>query len=101
MAADGHTPPSRLVYLMRQIGQHDCITKRMSKRSLKTKHNRPDVEDDMNTLGPCATSVELLDEQAVAELAYRRWVDRGCPLGCPEDGWYEAERELRSQRNTS
>jgi len=41
-------------------------------------------------------SEERLDEAAVAELAYRRWVEKGCPQGSAEDDWLEAEKALRS-----
>jgi hypothetical protein len=41
-------------------------------------------------------SAPLLDEAAVAELAYRRWVEKGCPQGSAENDWFEAERELRA-----
>ena len=35
------------------------------------------------------------DESAVAALAHRFWIERGCPEGSPEDDWFLAERELR------
>jgi len=38
----------------------------------------------------------LLTELDVANLAYQRWVKRGCPEGSPEEDWYEAEHELQS-----
>jgi hypothetical protein len=31
----------------------------------------------------------------IAEAAYRRWVERGCPQGSAEEDWLEAERELK------
>jgi hypothetical protein len=37
------------------------------------------------------------DEQAIAGLAYQRWVERGCPEGSAEQDWLEAELELRSR----
>lgn len=30
----------------------------------------------------------------IAEAAYRRWVERGCPQGSAEEDWLEAEKEL-------
>ena len=42
-----------------------------------------------------------LNEQDVANLAYQRWVERGCPQGCPEEDWFEAEQELQSRRRSS
>ena len=35
-------------------------------------------------------------EQEVAELAYQRWVERGCPIGSPEEDWFAAWQQLRS-----
>jgi hypothetical protein len=32
---------------------------------------------------------------AVARLAYDLWMERGCPMGSPEEDWYRAERILR------
>jgi hypothetical protein len=49
---------------------------------------------------PEPPSVSPLDEQDIADRAYRRWVDRGCPQGSPEEDWFEAERELRSRSSS-
>jgi hypothetical protein len=35
------------------------------------------------------------DREAIGNLAYRYWQERGCPAGSPEEDWYRAERELR------
>ena len=45
-------------------------------------------------------SQQPLDPTAVADLAYQRWVEKGCPQGSAEDDWFEAERNLRSGRTT-
>ena len=37
----------------------------------------------------------LPDEQEIAELAYQRWLERGCPQQSADEDWFEAERELR------
>jgi len=34
--------------------------------------------------------------QQIAELAYRHWLGRGCPIGSPEIDWLRAEQELSS-----
>ncbi len=34
------------------------------------------------------------EHKAIAELAYRLWIDRGSPVGNPEEDWYRAEEEL-------
>ena len=41
--------------------------------------------------GPAVTDAEI------AELAYQRWINRGCPSGTDEEDWFEAERELKSR----
>jgi Protein of unknown function (DUF2934) len=30
----------------------------------------------------------------IAVLAYKLWMDRGCPVGSPDEDWFRAEREL-------
>jgi hypothetical protein len=40
-----------------------------------------------------------LDENEVALRAYENWQKRGCPIGSPDEDWYEAEAELRSVAN--
>jgi hypothetical protein len=35
--------------------------------------------------------------QEIAQLAYHRWVARGCPGGSAEADWLEAEQELRAR----
>ncbi len=45
---------------------------------------------------PCADIA--VDEDEVAALAYRLWLDRGRPDGSPEEDWYLAERKLRRSR---
>ena len=40
---------------------------------------------------------EKLDQALIADRAYQRWVERGCPLGTAEQDWLEAEKELRLQ----
>ena len=34
------------------------------------------------------------NNQEIADLAYQRWVERGCPQGSADEDWFEAEREL-------
>jgi hypothetical protein len=65
----------------------------MSKRNLRISNgNQPEPARTAAT-SPQTPVIQV----NVAELAYQRWVERGCPQGCPNDDWYEAERELRSR----
>lgn len=42
-------------------------------------------------------NTDTLDRDAIADLAYRLWQQRGCPAGSGERDWYEAEALLREQ----
>lgn len=42
---------------------------------------------------PAAVTVEI-DIHAIEERAYQSWLERGCPMGSPDEDWYRAEREL-------
>lgn len=35
--------------------------------------------------------------EEIACLAYRFWQARGCPEGSPEEDWFRAEEDIRSQ----
>jgi hypothetical protein len=35
-----------------------------------------------------------LNAREIEERAYQSWIERGCPMGSPEEDWYRAEREL-------
>lgn len=37
---------------------------------------------------------QQIDARAIEERAYQSWLDRGCPMGSPQEDWYRAEREL-------
>ena len=41
-----------------------------------------------------------MQRSTIADLAYRYWQERGCPIGSPEEDWYRAERELQKVTNT-
>ncbi len=41
------------------------------------------------------------DNSTIATLAYRFWVERGCPEGCPEEDWFRAEQELTTKTKSS
>jgi DUF2934 family protein len=40
------------------------------------------------------------DYDAIGALAYELWLKRGCPIGSPEEDWFQAER-LLARRNQS
>ena len=60
----------------------------------KRKHNFVPVDEPASqatTVSPADAS----DEHEIAELAYRHWINRGCPMGSPEEDWFLAEQDLR------
>lgn len=38
-----------------------------------------------------------LDHKLTERLAYQFWLERGCPVGSPEDDWFRAQEELRRE----
>jgi hypothetical protein len=36
------------------------------------------------------------DQAYIARLAYLHWLERGSPIGSPEEDWSQAERDLKS-----
>jgi hypothetical protein len=39
---------------------------------------------------------EPASREAIEKLAYQYWIERGCPLGSPDQDWLRAERHLSS-----
>ena len=35
-----------------------------------------------------------ITDRQIADLAYINWLDRGCPIGSPEEDWLQAESKL-------
>ena len=67
----------------------------------------PEQAQDASSLNglPVVTDAEScagtdVNESDIAALAYRLWVARGCPEGCPEVDWFLAQHLLdQSQRS--
>jgi len=36
--------------------------------------------------------------EEIALRAHRLWVERGCPIGSPEEDWFRAEEEIRGEQ---
>jgi len=36
----------------------------------------------------------------IANLAYRLWLERGCPDGTPEEDWFRAEQQIQTGSST-
>jgi hypothetical protein len=57
------------------------------------------VRRDVEIVSEIIISKPTNDE--IATLAYRIWIDRGCPIGSADDDWFEAEAELKNHPNVS
>ena len=44
--------------------------------------------------------IPVLDQEAIAVLAYYYWEARGCPHDSPHEDWFRAEAELHGQMGT-
>lgn len=36
-------------------------------------------------------------DSEIAALAYHFWTERGCPIGSPNDDWFQAEAKLKNK----
>ncbi|MGA2114314.1 MAG: DUF2934 domain-containing protein [Bryobacteraceae bacterium] len=45
---------------------------------------------------PVATTTA--DETDTAALAYRLWLERGCPIGSDQEDWFRAEEILKGRK---
>lgn len=52
------------------------------------------VNESIVNLSEAVETQIAIDVLAVQERAYQSWIERGCPMGSPEEDWYRAEREL-------
>jgi hypothetical protein len=50
----------------------------------------PALEDPMTS----EAEIRKITASDVAELAYRLWQERGCPVGSPDEDWYRAQEIL-------
>ena len=50
----------------------------------------------INSKGESMENQEL-DQTRIESVAYEFWVQRGCPIGSPEEDWFHAEQRLRRE----
>jgi hypothetical protein len=58
------------------------------------------VDDNANLSHENPGPEETCDVGAIEKLAYDLWLARGCPVGCPEVDWFDAERQLNGTRES-
>lgn len=66
----------------------------MPKRSLK-KPAQGIVAPDSSEATELVSNPDERDE--ITRLAFQFWIERGCPIGTPEQDWFRAEAELTSR----
>jgi hypothetical protein len=49
-----------------------------------------------NSRGECMEHQEV-DQSKLDQVAYEFWLERGCPMGSPEEDWFRAEQKLRRE----
>ncbi len=53
------------------------------------------VQSGMTKAKPQPTETRVISHEEIEKLAYRFWLERGCPGGDAEIDWLRAEQELR------
>jgi hypothetical protein len=57
--------------------------------------------ENRKTVGSPASRTTLNpDHDTVGTLAYELWRRRGCPIGSPQEDWFQAERALGGQQQS-
>lgn len=59
-------------------------------------HTQEDVVDVLPGAQPAATAAPAAEE--IERLAHEYWLERGSPIGTPEEDWFRAEDEIRLRR---
>ena len=57
-------------------------------RKSRTKTNNVETSDST-----------ILDQNAIENLAYQYWLERGCPEGSAGEDWFRAERVVRAKES--
>jgi hypothetical protein len=72
-------------------------TKKTSKLSSRSKVKA--AGSPRTNQGPPPSAVSKRETTAL--LAYTYWIQRGCPIGSPEEDWFRAEREIDLARSSA
>ena len=59
-------------------------------------------KETRKTVGSQASRTALTpDHDKVGKLAHELWLKRGCPVGSPQEDWFQAERALGGRKELS
>jgi len=64
------------------------------RRKAAPKSVEPAQAGSISQLAAAVETPSAVDMREVEERAYQSWIERGCPMGSPDEDWYRAEREL-------
>jgi hypothetical protein len=81
-----------------QVNTHSTATKPAAARR-KAAPKSIAAEPSNASIASLAEAVHnppALDTRSIEELAYHSWLERGCPMGSPDEDWYRAEQKLKS-----
>ena len=76
-------------------GLFGCPAERVDRAARAAARLLPSF-DRMNLRGERMEHQEV-DQSKIEQAAYDFWVQRGCPVGSPEEDWFRAEHQLRSE----
>jgi hypothetical protein len=71
----------------------------MSKRKRLPVNQAQEVVVEPPQVQPVTTDRPEAEE--IARLAHQYWLERGSPIGTPEEDWFRAEEEFRLRRQQS
>jgi hypothetical protein len=63
----------------------------------RTMASRTTTAPSRSTAVPAPTTTAVLHER-IAQRAYEKWCQRGCPPGSDKQDWYDAEAELQAEQ---
>ena len=77
----------------------DASVKKTTKPAAPRRKAAPKtiVETPHTSIAHLANAVDspsAVDAREIEERAYQSWIERGCPMGSPEEDWYRAEQDL-------
>ena len=80
----------------------DASVKKTTKpAAIRRKADPKTIVETPNTsivhLADAVKSPSAVDARDIEERAYQSWIERGCPMGSPEEDWYRAEQDLNVQ----
>ena len=58
-------------------------------------------KETRKTAGQASRTALNPNHDRVGKLAHELWLKRGCPVGSPQEDWFQAERALSGRKESS